>query len=57
MDVLTRRKPIQQMKYIQISPADPPLTRPIVATLIQEKEFMLVAFDDFDGILRSFDGG
>jgi len=33
MDVLIQRNPIQQIKYIQIRPAVPPFTRPIVARL------------------------
>jgi hypothetical protein len=33
IDVLTRRKPTQQMKNIQIKPAVPPLISPIVETL------------------------
>lgn len=35
MEVLTTKKPIQQMKNIQIRPPVPPLTRPMVATLRQ----------------------
>lgn len=34
MEVLTKRKPIQQTKNIHIRPAVPPLTRPIVETLV-----------------------
>lgn len=33
MDRLTSMKPVQQMKYIQIVPAVPPLMRPMVDTL------------------------
>jgi len=33
IEVLTMMKPTQQMKNIQIKPAVPPLTRPIVETL------------------------
>lgn len=34
MEVFTSRKPIQQTKNIHIRPAVPPLTRPIVETLV-----------------------
>lgn len=34
MEVLTKMKPIQVMKNIQMSPAVPPLTRPVIETLI-----------------------
>ena len=33
MDTLTSKKPAQQMKYIQMTPAVPPLISPIVDTL------------------------
>lgn len=33
IEALTSMKPIQQMKYIQINPAVPPLIRPMVDTL------------------------
>lgn len=33
IETLTNMKPLQQMKNIQMAPAVPPLTRPIVETL------------------------
>lgn len=35
IEVFTKRKPIQQIKNIQIRPAVPPFTSPIVETLYQ----------------------